>query len=130
MSKKICFLFVAIFFSSYTFVSTALAGLVNYQRRNGVASKAAASKGDPAPIVAKWMSVLPLAQSATEKKYDVNVDGKLQTAEVKIFLRDVINVVDAKGGYAVDSDILKEYDKNKDGVINRYEVAIIKEHAK
>ena len=57
--------------------------------------------------------------------YDSNRDGKLQTAEVKIMLRDFIDVVYEKNGAMYKSPILKEYDKNKDGLINKYEAEVI-----
>ena len=41
----------------------------------------------------------------------------------KKFLRDVLAVTQSKGGYTVNSDLLKKYDVNGDGVITRYELA-------
>ena len=56
-----------------------------------------------------------------EKHYDINKDGYLQIPEVKIFLRTVIAEANEKGGYMIDSDILKEYDKNRDSYITKSE---------
>ncbi len=81
--------------------------------------------GAPEP---RWRLQAPDATGAVERRYDINRDGILQTAETKIFLRDVIDVIEAKGGYTINSDILKEYDKNKDGVISKIELPEIKSH--
>ncbi len=117
-------------------VSVSFAGLVNYdriKRRSGGAAAKPATPASPAkPAVdtrPMWMRQAQPATTASEKKYDTNRDGILQTAEVKIFLRDVIQVVDTKGGYTVDSNLLKEYDKNRDGLISRTEIIDVKTDA-
>ena len=101
----------------------------------GAYSKPAAPARPPAPAAPAapavdtrpmWMRQAQSAATATEKRYDLNRDGVLQTAEAKIFLRDVIQVVDSKGGYTVDSDLLREYDKNRDGLISRTEIIDVK----
>ena len=127
MNKRTILITVMFLLATFVMADVGFAGLINYKRKN--AATTAAGKKD-APSVAKWMTTLPMVQSTIEQKYDVNRDGKLQTAEVKTFLRDVEVIVAAKGGYTVDSDVLKEYDKNRDGVINRYEVSVLKEHSR
>ena len=107
------------------------AGLLDYDRLNKKRGQAdgSASRGlatPVAPAVPFWAIQTPRVGSAIEKRYDINRDGLMQTSEVKIYLRDVIDVVEEKGGYIVDSDILKAYDKNKDGVINKYELSEVK----
>lgn len=112
------------------------AGLINYERRNNKGAPPARGGGyqpaQPAQAVAAatptpmWMKTPPQVKTAVEKVYDVNRDGKLQPAEVKIYLRSVIENVNAKGGLTVNSDILKEYDKNKDGLISRIEIEDLK----
>ena len=101
------------------------AGLIDYERLNRIKArregKVMQDSSGREKDLPKWMKVEPKVSSKTEKAYDVNRDGKLQTAEVKVYLREVLNTIDDKGGYAIDSNILKEYDKNKDGVISRYE---------
>ena len=72
------------------------------------------------------MRTAPQVKTDNERTYDVNRDGKLQPAEVKIYLRGIIEIVEKKGGFTVNSDILKEYDKNKDGLISRIEVQDLK----
>ncbi len=69
----------------------------------------------------QWVITEPTVKDPVERLYDINRDSKLQTAEVKTFLRDVLEEIESKNGYLVDSDILKEYDKNKDGIISKYE---------
>lgn len=100
------------------------AGLINYDRLQSRGGGGGAA--DSGPL---WMRQAPVATSLEEKKYDANRDGILQTAEIKIFLRDVVDTVEAKGSFTINSDILKEYDQNRDGVITRFEVSDIRTHA-
>jgi len=118
------------------------AGLINYQRRN---RRMGGGGGEDAPAAAPvrgrrimdeeslagWMKKLPVITWRDNRKlrrYDINRDNKLQTAEVKVYLRDVMEKIQAKGGYTIDSTILKEYDRNRDGVVSRYEARKITEH--
>lgn len=120
--------------------SVSFAGLINYdrvqRRKTGAAPARPTTPSSPARPAAPavdtrpmWMRQAQPATTATERKYDTNRDGILQTAEVKIFLRDVIQVVDSKGGYTVDSNLLREYDKNRDGLISRTEIIDVKADA-
>ena len=101
------------------------AGLIDYERLNRIKAqregKVMQDSSGKEKDLPNWMKIEPKASSRVEQAYDVNRDGKLQTAEVKVYLREVLDVIDEKGGYTIDSNILKEYDKNKDGVISRYE---------
>lgn len=82
----------------------------------------AASPVDPAPV-AFWAVTLPKVEGKIEQYYDINRDKILQTSETKIFLRDVAAEVLEKNSFNVsDSLLLKAYDKNKDGVINKFEL--------
>lgn len=136
MFRKTSWLLSAVLVS-FLLIESAWAGLINYDRRNrqGPPPKAATGTSKPAPASAAevklpaWMKTPPKVNTKTEALYDTNRDGKLQTAEVKILLRDVVSTVEAKGGYPVDADVLKEYDKNRDAVINRYELIEIKKDA-
>lgn len=138
MSRKF-FMLSAIVIMTMISIDLAHAGLINYDRRGtrgGAAAPAtggyrrpapaAAAPAAPALAVPAWVKQSPRVTTADERRYDINRDGLLQTAEVKIYLRDVIDGVVQKGGFTVNSDILKEYDKNKDGVINSYELADIR----
>lgn len=112
----------------------AQAGLINYGRRNNPGAPAPARGGAQAKAVAPaavpaWMKTPPGVKNAAEKVYDVNRDGKLQPAEVKIYLRSVIETIESKGGFTINSDVLREYDKNRDGVISRYELPDLKRDA-
>ena len=107
------------------------AGLIDYsarERRTGGAGPV--SRPRPAPPVAdtrpSWMKTEPKVTKKSEEAYDINRDGKLQTAEVKIFLRDTLAEIDKKGGVLVNSDILKEYDKSGDGIVSRYEAEALR----
>lgn len=102
------------------------AGLIDYRRLQQNAEQQQAEDPDaPQPTIPSWVTTTPMVKSKTEQKYDTNRDGKLQTAETTIFLRDVLDIIDDKGGYPIDSDILKPYDKNKDGIINRFEAKVL-----
>lgn len=117
------------------------AGLINYDRRNRNLQRAADAPATPAPVpvptrtapgwsakkdvavtVPKWMVTAPRVSNRFERRYDANKDRRLQVAEVKRFLSDVIKEVENDGRYKVNSDILKIYDTNRDGVIRRYEL--------
>lgn len=78
--------------------------------------------------IPKWARDLVEPQNDEERRYDINEDGLLQTAEVKVYLRAIIRRVAERAYVNATTDILREYDKNKDGVINSYEVDLIKEH--
>ena len=101
------------------FAIQSFAGLINYERLRRFKERQDAGEKDlrfKDVAVPDWVDNLPRAKTEQEKRYDINKDGILQIAETKIFLRDVLNVVDQKGGYTLDSDILKEYDKNRDSI--------------
>jgi len=138
--KRIIVVALAVFFT-LAIAQYSQAGLINYDRRlkrEGIAVPAAAAKPEVKSKTAKsapaqelvvqgpdWMLTVPIAKSAAEKGYDINGDGKLQAAEVKIYLRDVVDEVNSSGVKTVDSGILKGYDRNQDGVINATEAAKI-----
>lgn len=124
--NRTCMILVAACICLLIGVSSAQAGLINYDRRNRMLKESTGNPVAPEESLPLWMQKLPPVNNRTERRYDINRDGYLQTAEVKIMLRDVIETVEEKGGAEVISDILKEYDKNRDGVINRYELAEIK----
>ncbi len=103
------------------------AQLINYGRRNQIVD------GNPEPAkvndetIPKWAKELPKVVNSSERRYDINRDGLLQSAEVKVMLRDVMEAVETKGSVAVYSDILKDYDKNKDRYITPAELDKIRE---
>jgi hypothetical protein len=120
-------------------VQTAEAQLINYKRRgqqpqnvqedqkrkpsvSPSANKSAASEKQ----LPAWMKILPPAKSKEEVRYDVNRDGQLQSAEVKILLRDIVDMVEKKGGVKIESEVLKEYDQDKNGLIDRKEIEHIR----
>ena len=89
-NRQILFIVVAMF--TLGVVSVAQAGMVNYQRRKGVVTKAPAKKPYAAPVQAK-VATTNNAMVATggsikvtnvaEKKFDTNGDGILQADEQK-----------------------------------------------
>ena len=106
--------------------SSSYAQLINYGRRNRFVGNRNASENEE--DLPAWALELPKVKTREERRYDINRDGKLQSAEVKVFLRDVIERVEKRSYVNVTSDILRGYDMNKDGVINTYELDKIKEH--
>ncbi len=115
------------------FLSTcqAHAQLIDWNRRRRALERANKEKKEEMKKeLPQWVSTLPMVNNSDERRYDVNRDGYLQLAETKIFLRDVVDDIDGRGGIAVHSDILKEYDDNDDGVISREEAEAIKKHVR
>ncbi len=92
--------------------------------------KAAGGKNDKAAVPvphAFWAQTLPTVDGKVEQRYDINRDGLLQTSETKILLRDVMAEIKANGTYNIgDTPFLKAYDKNHDGIINKFEAEEIK----
>ena len=93
----------------------------------GAKPAAAAKPAQPAVPVPVWQSSPPKVIGKIELRYDINRDGILQTAEIKILLRDALDDVKTKGFFNIgDSDLAKTYDKNKDGIIDNLEAETIK----
>ncbi len=92
------------------------AQMINYNRRNKNA--ASASKTPPAPAAPAAAS-MPAA--AKEEAYGMNENKADQPAENNVLLKDVVAAVNKNGSYKVNSDVLKKYDKNNDGIISKAE---------
>ena len=128
---------------SFVFISLAQAQLINYDRRNRRPGAAPAATRRPAvraktvkpPSVALgtgtsapgWKDIAPSAKSRLERQYDFNRDGKLQSSEVKQYLRYVIRQIERRGTYKYKSDFLTVYDKNGDGAISKAELTNLRE---
>ena len=74
-----------------------------------------------------WMKTPPRVRNSAEKKFDSNRNGTLESAEVAMLLKDAVSTINSRGSVSISSDILKEYDRNGDGTINRYEALSITE---
>ncbi len=107
--------------------SLSSAQLINYGRRSKFLGEKESAPDSKLP---SWVKELPEPQNEDEKRYDTNRDGKLQSAEVKVYLRDIIERVESQSYISVTTDLLREYDKNKDGVINKNELELMKEHVR
>jgi len=108
---------------------TVQAQMINYERRNKNLGKATA----PAPAAKPYTppaAMSPMVNNSTERRYDANRDGRLQTSEMKRFLADVLLQVQRSGRYVIDSDLLKKYDANGDGIIGRYELNSLREDSR
>ena len=64
----------------------------------------------------------PRARNRREQRYDLNRDGKMQEAEIKAFLKDVITRVETYGEFSFTSGLLRPYDLEGDSVIRLYEL--------
>lgn len=125
--KKILILTLAIFLLAI--LNNSWAGLIdpNKPRKTNASiykkkpAGQALEKREAEKPLPSWLKSEPKVTTDAEKTYDINRDGKMQSSEVKIFLRDVVDEAQEKGGYRFDSPVLKEYDKNGDSVISRYE---------
>ncbi len=106
------------------------AQLINYGRRNVYVKGNTPGSTEVVENVPEWARVLPEVKNREDEKYDTNRDGWLQSAEVKVMLRDVLVNVDKKGLVKIESDVLKEYDVNKDGYIKPNEIARIRQDVK
>jgi hypothetical protein len=110
-------------------VQAASAQLINYGRRNQFINGSTDSPKSDDMTVPQWAKETPKVTNNSERRYDINRDGLLQSAEVKVMLRDVIETVEDRGSVVVYSDILKEYDKNKDRYITAAELDKIRQDA-
>ena len=111
---------------SVTCAQMAAAQLIDYNRRNKTQQAAPAAKAptvrmQPETTAAATTKVL----TRQERRYDLNGDGVLQSDEVIMLLKDVVDGVEKDGRYVVNSDVLKQYDSNDDGYISKYEAAAI-----
>ena len=122
---KRMFLLIFSFLLISVFSSQAFSQLINYGRRNRFIGTST-----PADSLPSWAKDLPKPQNDEERRYDINGDGLLQSAEIKVYLRAIIERVEGRGYVNVTTDLLREYDKNKDGIINENELVLMKEHIK
>ena len=135
--KKIIGLFSVLLIFTCVAAHVSYAQLVNYDRlRRRIKLKGGAPLGEVKTdeeqedaVIPKWVETWPWVTTRLERKYDINRDGKLQTAEVKIYLRDTVATIEKKGGIIINSDILLEYDINEDGVVSLKEIARLKKDA-
>lgn len=104
------------------------AQFINYGRRNRFLRLTNPEATEDS--IPSWAKEAPKPQNAEERRFDINRDDMLQSAEIKVYLRRIVERVEKRGYVSVTSDLLREYDKNKDGVINSYEIDLIKEHVK
>ncbi len=78
----------------------------------------------------RWMQVEPTVKTDDEQKFDVNRDGVFQPNETKVYLRRAYQEIqDGTGKNVSNSEVLKEYDANKDGIISKLESEKIKKDA-
>lgn len=132
-SKVFIVLGAVVAITLFSTVDRCFAQLINYDRLKKVQERktagATAAKVAPAPEIPMpaWRKTMPKVTTKAEQPYDVNNDGKLQPAEVKIFLRDILDEIDKKGGILISSPVLKEYDTSGDSIISRYEAEKIKQ---
>lgn len=135
--KKILINFIFLFcVLSVTYSS---AQLINYERRNKAVSqpqeiKAVVVEAHPKKdyiekkeaIKAKTIIQLNDAESI----YDQDSNGKLDDNEKKNFFKSVILAIEEEGLFKVNSELLKEFDRNGDGEISRYEAYSLKKEWK
>lgn len=122
----------------FTLATKSLAGLVDWDARNRyLKAQAEAAKSSPQDAkvstdLPRWMQVEPTVKTQDEQKFDVNKDGLFQPAETKVYLRTVYQDVQDGSGQNVtgkdvqNSEVLKEYDMNKDGMITKSEAEKMK----
>lgn len=123
---------IMIFVVSFSLIAaSAHAGLIDYNRKNKKYQKNASTAPKETPKAAVKAATQKAAQAdhkvanRLEDAYDSNHDGYLQKAESNELLANVVGVVEKKGSLKVDSDLLKKFDVNNDGLIGTSEVAAI-----
>ena len=122
MRKVICAL-ICFILMVFTFGLTVDAQLINYDRLKKQAARRGENIVTGEPL---WLQGEVPVKNRYEKRYDINRDGKLQKAEVKVFLREVVKSVETRGRFFVNSDILKDYDRDNSKNIERNEIEKIK----
>jgi hypothetical protein len=116
---------------------TVHAGMINYDRksrRQGNTSVTSTTRTSDETMstsddmgsstetkTSSWKSGPVKVRYKSEELFDFNSDGYLQRAEGIAYLQDVVRQVQTKGVLRINSDILKEYDANNDGSIDRTE---------
>ncbi len=99
-----------------------------YDRTKAAVQQAASTTQNPINQVTQQASDLASnlkVMNKFEEAYDINNDGILESQEIKSFLKEVSSAVDKKGSFSITSDILKPYDKDKNGIISKDEIAAI-----
>ena len=110
MKKSIVFV-AAFVLVSFIGSQICFAQMINYERRNRYLNKTAPAPAAPAapavsePAAAKEQAATPMDTNAV--------------------LKEAVAAVNKNGSTKADSDILKEYDKNDDGMISKAEIEAI-----
>jgi len=132
--KMFIILIVGVMF--FAFDIRSFAGLIDWEVRNRYLKEQqeAAQKSSDSPQISqdlpRWMQVEPAVKTDEEKKFDFNKDGVFQPVETKVYLRRTYQDVQTGGIKNIsNSEVLKEYDANKDGVISKLEADKIKKDA-
>lgn len=127
MKKKnytTAFLLVSILFIS----PDVFAGLIDYEKRNQDPPKRSPTDTQIQKNQSKSTQQAIRVTNRSERMYDKNKDGWLQSDELAEYLTDVINTVQRKGDFQVNSDFLGQFDKDEDGHIGYYETINIREY--
>lgn len=140
------------------FVQHTEAGMINYERRNKKLAEKQAKK-TPAKVVpqqdaqtsiepkqkrslskptytteknliTKIINSNPRVTTQIERMYDRNRDGRLNEKELQKIFDRIISTIERKGNYTLESDLLTELDKNKDGKLTRFEINDLKKYRK
>jgi hypothetical protein len=127
--KKGCLLIAGLVLISFVYVPLTEAGLIDYDRLNRREKPAAAAKR-PAPRRSakavdnrpEWKKTTIWVNNREELRYDANRNRRLEISEIEDFLKYVMQQVRRRGSfYVMNSDVLKMYDTDNDGKIDRYE---------
>ena len=124
MKKAVYLGLIVVLFSAFC-AQIVAAQLIDYSRRNKTQAAPAARPAAVMPATTTASTSTAKALTRQERRYDLNGDGVLQSDEMTMFLKDVVDGVEKDGRYVVNSDILKQYDSNDDGYISKYEAAAI-----
>ena len=124
---KLSSLFIVLFLGAAVSVPAASAQLIDWSKRHARDS-GPSNPVKKSPVVA---SPLPenhqpvVVKTREDHLFDSDNDGLLQTNEIREMLKNLTEEVATKGKCGVRSDVIKPYDKNGDGAIDRKEVMAV-----
>ncbi|MFA6379460.1 MAG: hypothetical protein WCX16_06770 [Candidatus Omnitrophota bacterium] len=130
------FIILVVGFAMFTLCAQSFAGIVDWAARDRYLKEQEQAAQKPAQDpqlsqdLPQWMQVEPVVKADEEKKYDANKDGVFQPVETKVYLRRTYQEIQNGTAKNVStSELLKQYDKNQDGIVSKLEAEKIKKDA-
>ena len=121
--KKPIVVVAAFVLASFMGSQVCFAQLIDYNRRNRNARQNTVPQPAPAAPVAPAAPAAPAASSVPAAAQEQAMQA---LSDTKAVLKNAVARVNKIGSIKVNSDILKKYDKNNDGMISKAEAKAIK----